>query len=337
MRKWKKTAALFLAAGMAALAGCGQIDRDATAVTINGGEDTISLGYVNFVAKYTQASYDLGYGSYLGTDMWEQDFYGTGNTMEEDVKSDLMDSLEEEYLLKAHAGDYGISLTEEETAAIEEAADQFMKDNTEDAVDQLGAASEYVKTMLEYQIYANKVGEAIRSQAQVTVSDEEARVRTFTYAYFSTQDTTDEEGNVTALTDEEKAERKEMAQILTEGNNFMLGADTSGAEVETYSYSQSDTGMAEEVLQAADALSEGQVSSVIEVEDEGYYVVRLDSANDQEKTEENREKLLEEKKTRYLQDVIDQWKEDFSWEVDEKQWGKVTFDIPFAAKGSTQS
>lgn len=128
-----------------------------------------------------------------------------------------------------------------------------------------------------------------------------------------------------------------MAQLLTEGQNFNLGAESSGATVETYSYNQGDTGMAEDVLKAADALTEGQISSVIEVEDEGYYVLRLDSAFDQEKTQEKKESLMEEKKTKYLEDVLEQWKQDFSWEVDDKQWAKVVYDVPFAAKGSTQS
>ena len=69
----------------------------------------------------------------------------------------------------------------------------------------------------------------------------------------------------------------------------------------------------------------------------GIIVLRLDSAFDQEKTQEKKESLTEEKKTEYLQEVLEQWKEDFSWEVDQKQWKKVVFDVPFTAKGSAQS
>lgn len=339
MKRAKKIAAILLTAcvGAAALAGCGKIDPDAVAVDINDGEDSISLGYANFVAKYTQAAYDLNYGSYMGTDMWEQDLYGTGNTLEEDVKSDVMDGLKQQYLLRLHAGEYGISLTDEETAAIKEAADQFMKDNTETAVDQMGATSEYVRKMLTDQLYAERVSEAIRAQAQVTVTEDEARMRTFTYAYFSTKDTTDDEGNTKALTDEEKQNLKDMAQLLTEDNNFNLGADSTGATVDTYSYNQGDDGMAEEVLSAADALSEGQISSVIEVEDEGYYVLRLDSAYDEEKTQEKMESLEEERKAEYLEDLLSQWEEEISWKINEDQWKKVVFDVPFAAKGTTES
>ena len=75
----------------------------------------------------------------------EPGLYGNGNTFEEDVKSDVMDSLQEQYLLVHHASDYGVELTEEEKSAIETAASQFLADNTEKAIEQMGATQEYVE------------------------------------------------------------------------------------------------------------------------------------------------------------------------------------------------
>mgnify|MGYP007042905119 CR=1 FL=1 len=56
--------AVALAVGM--FSGCGRIDADAAAVTVADGEDTVTLGYANFVAKYTQAVYETTYGSSRG-------------------------------------------------------------------------------------------------------------------------------------------------------------------------------------------------------------------------------------------------------------------------------
>ena len=113
MRSGKRIAAAALAVALAVgmFSGCGRIDADAAAVTVADGEDTVTLGYANFVAKYTQAVYETTYGSSLGEDMWSRDLYGNGNTFEEDVKSDVMDSLQEQYLLVHHASDYGVELT----------------------------------------------------------------------------------------------------------------------------------------------------------------------------------------------------------------------------------
>ena len=57
MRSGKRIAAAALAVALAVgmFSGCGRIDADAAAVTEADGEDTVTLGYANLVAKYTQA------------------------------------------------------------------------------------------------------------------------------------------------------------------------------------------------------------------------------------------------------------------------------------------
>ncbi len=339
MRRGKKIAAALtavLALGM--FSGCGQIDADAVAVTVAEGEDTVTLGYANFVAKYTQAVYETTYGSSLGEDMWNQDLYGNGNTFEEDVKNDVMDSLQEQYLLVNHASDYGVELTEEDTAAIETAAEQFMSDNTQEALDQMGATQEYVEQMLTWQTLSGLVSEAIRQQAQPTATEEDARMRTFTYVFFNTASVTDDSGESRAMTDDEKEEQRELAQMITDPTNFSLGASSIGGTMDTYSYHPGDEEetMAPEVIEAADALGEGQVSQVIEVEDQGFYVIRLDSDYDQEASAEELSSLQEQQRDEYLQTTLDGWKEETSWEVNDGQWAKVAFDVPFTAAGSEE-
>lgn len=340
MRSGKKIAAAALAAALTLgmFSGCGQIDADAAAVTVAGGEDTVTLGYANFVAKYTQAVYETTYGSSLGEDMWSRDLYGEGNTFEEDVKSDVMGSLQEQYLLVNHASDYGVELTEEDTAAIETAAEQFLSDNTQEALDQMGATREYVEQMLTWQTLSGRVSEAIRQQAQLTVTEEDARMRTFTYVFFNTASITDDSGEIREMTDDEKEEQRELAQLITDPTNFNLGASSIGGTMDTYSYhpGDEDETMASEVIEAADALSEGQVSQVIEVEDQGFYVIRLDSDYDQEASAEELETLQEEQRDEYLQTTLDGWKEETSWEVNDSQWAKVTFDVPFTAAGAEE-
>lgn len=318
----KKRAAAVLAAVCAVtlcLGGCG-INQKATLVNVNDNECTITLGYGNFVAKYYQAIYENAYGSYYD-DMWNQDLYGSGNTFQEDLKADILDSLQEEYLLKQHAADYGVELSEEETKAIKDAAKKFMENNTDQAIKDMGATEEYLIDMLTYETYAQKVSEAIREKAELTVTEEEAKVRTFSYVCFSTADAED---------DDAKMALKAQAQAVSEQNDFELSVSALGQTVEEYSYYPADTGMDEAVLSAADQLKKGEISGVIEVEDEGYYVIRLDSEYDEEASAEKLVELQEEQKNQYLQDVLAGWKEDMSWEVDKDQWAKVTFDQPFA-------
>lgn len=315
------------------LTGCsGFMNKQAALVDINKGEATITLGYGNFVAKYNQAMYERAYGSYFGEDMWTQDMYGNGNTFEEDIKSELLDQMEEEYLLKLHAEDYKVALTEEDEKAIDKAAEKFMEDNAAAAIKAMGAKKEYVADMLTYATFAQRVTEAIKAEAEVSVSREEAAQRTFTYAFFDTQSQMDEDGNTAAVTEDDMSELLEHAQVTANAEDFEATAKELGATVEDYSYGKSEDSMDEKVIAAADSLSEGQVSGVIHVEGEGYYVIRLDKAFDEEATESEMESMEEEQRDEHYQDVLEGWKKDFKWKVDKKQWKKVTFDSRFEIK-----
>ena len=159
MKKLLKVLAIAVAS-LTLFVGCG-INYNATLVTItNDGEmDTITLGYGNFVARYTQALYDSYYGAILSDGFWDTDMYGNGNSMEEDTKDSVMDEIKTAYLCKVHAADYGVELTEEQTKAIDAAAKKFMEDNDEEALSELGAKEEYVRDYLTYRTYYTLVSE----------------------------------------------------------------------------------------------------------------------------------------------------------------------------------
>lgn len=155
--------------------GCG-INQNATLITItnDGATDSISLGYGNFVARYTQAMYDGYYGSVLSDGFWNNDMYGNGNTMEEDTKDSVLDEMKTYYLCKAHASDYGVELTDEQVAAIDAAAKQFMKDNGDRAIEELGAKEDYVRDYLTYRTYYVLVKEAVDAQAPEDTKETDA-------------------------------------------------------------------------------------------------------------------------------------------------------------------
>ena len=165
------------AVAMAAIAlftGCG-INYNATLVTItNDGEmDKISLGYGNFVARYTQALYDSYYGSILSDGFWDTDMYGNGNTMEADTKDSVMDEMKTAYLCKVHAAEYGVELTDDQTKAIDAAAKKFMEENDEKALSELGAKEDYVRDYLTYRTYYVMVKEKVDAEAPADFASED--------------------------------------------------------------------------------------------------------------------------------------------------------------------
>lgn len=331
----KKVTVLLLTAAMLTgmtVSGCGnKINDTATFATLD--DTTITMGVANFCAKYEQAMYDSYYMAIFGENMWESDLYGNGNTMTQDVKDEIEEELQTLYLLQAHMDEYDISVSEEEEAAILKAADDFIAANSKEAVKQIGAENkDNVTELLRLRTIQNKMHNRIIEDADTEVTDEEAAQRSFSYVSVSTSGATDADGNQVEYTEEEKADLKAAAQEVAEAEDFDAAAEAAGYTVSTASYGSAEdenATMDTAVLEAADALKEGEVSDVIET-DSAYYVVRLDSEHDEEATASKKEELISQKQEDYYNDILDGWKEASKWTLNESEWAKVTFEDHFA-------
>lgn len=333
----KRIATLLLTAAMTAgvLAGCGnKIDGSAAVATL--GDVKVNMGVANFAARYMQATYDVGgMMAYFGEDMWTQDLYGSGSTMQEDVKEQVLTDLEEMYLVQAHMADYEYSLTAEQESAIKAAADEFMSSNTEKALKLVGATDAgYVVEYLTLNTIRAGMKELIEAEADTEVSDEEAAQRTFSYVQIDTDSHYDEDYNSVEYTEEEKEELKENADTLAAAPAEELDTVVSdlGYSMQSYSYGADEdySTMDEAVITEADKLKEGEMSGVIET-DTAYYIIRLDSEYDETATESKREELINQKKEDHYTQVIDEWKGEEDWSVDTDAWSKVTFEKDFEA------
>ena len=160
--------------GALLMTGCSNIKQNAVLLDINEGQDSITLGYANFVARYTQAMYDQVYGAYYGTEMWQSDLFGTGMVMEDTVKTEVIDSMEENYVLSKHMEEYNVTVPQEKEEAIAKAASDFLAANEKDALKEMGATEEYVKQFLRDDTISALMEAAIKQEANVTISDENA-------------------------------------------------------------------------------------------------------------------------------------------------------------------
>lgn len=331
-KAYVKSACIAALSASVLLTGCGKLDPNETLVTIKNGDktDTISLGVGNFAARYQQSMYDQYLLSYYGEGMWKQDMSGSGSTLQDETKDGVLDELEEQYLAKAHAADYSISLTDDQKKAIEDAANKFISDNDKESLEQMGATVDTVKEYLEYRTYYTLVADAAKKEADKDITENDCWMRTFSYVVFDTTSKTTEDGNVEPLTDDEILEKKANAKALAEAEDFDAEVEALGATKESYSYlkgEEEDGTMDMEIIKAAEALKEGEVSSVIEVKDAGYYVIKLESDHDSDASENKRSSL----QTEAFNTLMDSWKEAIEWTVDEKVWEKVQFTSLFKA------
>ncbi len=173
MKKKLLCVGMILVMAMVALTGCKIKNYDSNVVDINNGEDGIKLGYVNFVFKYTQAGYDINYGSTYGTKLWTDDMTGTGQPFSEEVKNNVVETLEKQYIIKKHADELGVTITEDDKTKIDEATKKFLSENTSSTLNAMGADEDVVRQMLTDMTYVSKVEKALeaRGKAEGAIND----------------------------------------------------------------------------------------------------------------------------------------------------------------------
>lgn len=335
--KFKRLAALLLAGVMSVsmLTGCG-INKKAVVATYNSKE--VTLGVANFLCRYQQAVVDDMYRSY-NEDIWSQDMTGSGSSMQESMKSDLMDELHEMYTLKDHMKEYDVELSKDEKKAISEAVAAFMDKNSRKALREMGATEEIVEEVLTLYTIKEKMHDAIVAKADVKVTDEEANMRAYSIVTIDASGTYDENYQFVEYTEEEKAQKKAAAEAiaadLKDGKTLEEAAEKNGMSATTATYDADDDSLEEAVKNALDGLKEGETSDMIESED-SYTFVRIDSDHDEEATEENRKSITEEKQEEFYTETLEGWQKDDKWKVKEKQLAKIEFKNALTQKKDTE-
>ena len=155
------------------LTGCGDsVKSDEVVATV--GEDEITLGTANFFARLQQASYETYYAGMMGMsgeDMWNQ-VDETGNSYDVSIKAGLMDNLTTMVVLRQHASDYNISLSDEDKEAISKAADEFIAANSEEVLDNISGDKESIEELLELMTIQQRMHDAITAEADVSEVEE---------------------------------------------------------------------------------------------------------------------------------------------------------------------
>ncbi len=232
----KKTSAkvvcgvLTAAVALSGLSGCGDstvVDGTQTALVIN--DEKINLGKANFMLRYQQAtmvnyyqtmSSMFGQQYSLSFDALADESDEDSPTVGENLKEDALTSIEQAFLMRQHASEYDVSLTDDEVAGAQEAAAVFVEDNDAETLTRLGVTQEDIQDVIEVYAIQSKMYDPMIADVDTEVSDEEAQQSRISYVRVSTEGTeTDENGDTVELTDEEKAEKKEIAQRFLDALN----------------------------------------------------------------------------------------------------------------------
>lgn len=341
------------------LSGCsGKLDGTSVVATVNGVE--IPLGVVSFMTRYQQAQTQQMYEMYFGgadAGMWDQVAdEKTGETYGESSRNDVLEQVEEMYLLKEKAKDYDVEITKKEQKKIAEAAEKFIKANTEETLANLGASQSDVETALEIQTYEKKMFDPVVADVDTKVSDEEAQQTSVTYVKVDAQ--AEDAGDETSASEDEKEEEmapKDKAQQILDEVLATADADMDAiakdvdeglSATETHFTAnppkKDDDGEEEEeigsvpqaVQDVVKDLADGEVASTLVEEDDAYYVVRLEKAFDEEATEDEKDSIVTQRKQDLYDDTLEGWKKKADIQEDKRvlKTLKVTSNLKFTFK-----
>ena len=358
MRKLNKTAACgILAAALAAgtLSGCSKtIDGTKTVATV--GDEKVTLGLASYMVRDQQAQtmsyYNMLMSQYgvsgSASNVWDQKG-DDGKTVGESSKDSVMKTINQLYVLKAHAADYDVTITEDEEKAIKEAAAEFIKDNDEKILKKLAVSEDDIVTYLELVTIRSKMHDPMTADVDTEVSANEKDQTRVTIVKVSTEGTEkDDDGNTIDLTDEEKAQKKDLAQQVLDkvkASDDVANADMDALAKEVdgslsatapafTTAGDTDDTLDEAVQDAALELKDGEVADKVIEGDDGYYVVRLDKMLDEDATENKEKTVISERKSDLYDSTLEDWVKEEKIKVDDKVWDqiKVTDSVSFEYK-----
>lgn len=323
MRSNKKILSVLLAITIASvsLVGCGSFDQSATIATIGGEE--IEAGVINFYARYQQAFSETYYGMYYGEDMWTMDM-GDGLTFEDTSKESIMATIQELYVIKQHAEELEIALTQEEQESVEAAAKALVEANKAEINEVISATEENIVEVLTLLTLQAKAEPIIKADVDTEVSKEESNQKKMTLVTFPFSYET-EEGELIEATEEELDEFYESAEALRNEDDVLEAAAEAGYSVQEITFDADTTTIDASIIEAADELKKGECTEVIESYD-GFYVAQLTSLSDAEATEAKVASIISQREVDLYAETIETWIEEANVSVVNSVWKKISFE-----------
>ena len=253
-------------------------------------------------AKVYLANYQNIYGTAYTIDLWQHDF-GDASLLDY-VKDITLEELTRVYTMDLLAQSQEVTLSEDETAKVAEAAKEYYASLSEDETAYMDVAEADIAEYYTHYALAQKLYHSLTNGVNEEVSDDEARVMEIMQIY---------------VTDEDRAH--EVEQKLAQGDDFASVANNYN-ELSAIQVTVSRDDLPDEVEEVAFQLDDNAVSGMIAAGN-GYYFIKCLNKYNEELTKANKSNIVEKRGKEAFDDVYNEFVASLSSRLNTDLWDGI--------------
>ena len=249
-----------------------------------------------------------------------------GVTLEENVKETAIANMAQIKAMTLLAKKHNVSLAEDELNLVKEAAEEYFSSLNETEIVQMGVKEDTIVSLYSEFALANKLYHYLIKDINPEISDDEARTITVEHILIKTYNL-DEDGNRVEYSDYAKQQAREKAmevlKLAESGKGFHVLADQySDDKTLTYSFGKGE--MEPGFEEAAFNLGNDEISGLVETQ-YGYHIIKCISTFNREVTDENKKKIVEERKEEVFGEEYDSFVSSLTRNLNKELWETITF------------
>lgn len=274
--------------------------------------------------SYMQSMLQRFNSSAVDVDMWSQSLEDTDEdskkykTYGEQFKGNTLDSLKSLLLDKLYdSKEYEVTFTDDDKKECESVADEFIEKMSKDDLKAMHASKKTMMNVLELMTYETRVKNAIESDVDTKVSDDEAGQSTFSYVEIKKKDAKKKEKKI-----------KSLIKKVEAGTDISTAASDAGFTAQSVTFTTADPEYDEygkEMLKKVSKMKDGECDSYKDAKG-NTIILYMQSVNDQSATEAKKDDIISDRKDKAYEDKLDEWKDKKKVTINKDAWNSIKTD-----------